>query len=284
MPLPEFRAGLNDVSILFISSQRNFHTTQRTDPIFPAVYPKNFTLAGHTVALWYNNNTRAGVLGCVDYKRICDFSGTTCWDNSNFTRASEPPPGQQASEAQNAYQLLVLSLGSSQAYGSIQYRGGSGLNAQSKAGQFTSLPLALEQWKVEAEALFQTSLVRMQITIFDIARGTYANEPGFSDGLLPAYRGICSMVKFKSVGWRNVSFWGFWGILALAFCLVVASRRSNEGVLYIEVFRQKGVRLVKWLANRLSFAIREVRAGWLSLARFLEAHRESWRQSSVVRL
>src|SRR5215469_6994385 len=72
-PWPEFRSGNKTVTIMFISTGGPYlHMSERDDPIFPAhtggvfhIYPE---ARGY---FWYNNSTRAGVLGCVDSYQIC---------------------------------------------------------------------------------------------------------------------------------------------------------------------------------------------------------------------
>ena len=84
---------------------------------------------------------------------------------------------------------------------------------------YNSLPLAAEQWKVEAQNLFATSLARIEISLSDHVRGSAAKEPGYVNVLKPEHAGMCGQLKFKGVGWTNVSVWGF--MVAMLGCLVV---------------------------------------------------------------
>ena len=70
-----------------------------------------------------------------------------------------------------------------------------------------SLPLAKEQWKVEARQLFETSLARIQIDARNIAQGTAASYPGLQK--LDADPAVCDdTFLFLSQGWQNVNVTG----------------------------------------------------------------------------
>jgi hypothetical protein len=107
-------------------------------------------------------------------------------------------------------------------------RGGSALDATSKVPSFStglpvSIPLAPDQWKVEARALFETSLARIQIDLRDHMRGAAANENGFANHIDSAFTDMCASYKFRAVGWRNVNAWAFRLLLLLVVCVYFLS-------------------------------------------------------------
>ena len=104
--------------------------------------------------------------------------------------------------------LLNMALDFATSCGSIQFRQAQALDAQSKIAHMQSLPLGSEQWEVEAECIFQTTLARMQSNVYDIVRGTAARYDGYDNVLPPNYRGICKLVKIPTLGWTNINFWG----------------------------------------------------------------------------
>jgi hypothetical protein len=193
------------------------------DPVFPA----------HTVldGKWRNSNFTGGVLACVDKTMICEPDGIKCtdlWDpDSEYMKDSPFRP---------AIKMLIFPLLPSRMDFSINYRLGNALDAQSKLVQKSSLPLAAEQWEVEVQQLFETSLARIQIEAWTIARGTgTADLPGLDilDNPDLPFREMCRLFKFRSVGWKNINVSG------VAFCvvgglLVIICSVKKEEQLWIE--------------------------------------------------
>jgi len=55
------------------------------------------------------------------------------------------------------------------------------------------------------------------------------------DDIPQTYRGMCKMVTFKSVGWRNVSVGGFLGLLVLAAAITLAGVKTENGELWLNL-------------------------------------------------
>ena len=220
---PELLAGIGSVTILTVAPQaRTYYSQRRTDPIFPAM---DRTSSGS----YTNNSTRGHALGCVDYVHICDARNVMCWDNSNVTHAVD---AVKSRTAKNALFLLLFGLERSNAYFSMVWNDDL-LNETTSAMLFYQDRLHEEQWKVEAEVLFQLSLARIRVEIFDLARGTYKDafvrkHSQIVNNLPKEFRGVCSMVKFHAEGYKNVNALGFWGINSLCVLVFVASRRRSS--------------------------------------------------------
>lgn len=197
----------------------------RRDPIFPAKKSVKIPLKDGMMSLWRNNSTRAGVLGCVDDLLICDATGRTCWDNSNYTSAL---PVITDPDTRGAFYLLKIALDDSSASKAILFRAASALNASRKLNSFYSMRLAEKQWEVESEIIFRTSLARMQVNVLDFARGTYAHYPEVQNRAVDEVSSACAMVKFQTTGYTNVSTAGFWGLNALCIVLFLSSRRYSN--------------------------------------------------------
>ena len=126
------------------------------------------------------------------------------------------------------------------------------------------------RWEAEVRHLFRTSLAQIQYSVLDTARGTEASlkvpdlPPGLakfsrltggenSPNIPPGFEGICSIVKFNSNGWRNVSVWGFVGLLFLAAGIALGSCRTVEGKLFLifgmETFYKVSQRLCSKMAS-----------------------------------
>jgi hypothetical protein len=205
------------------------YSERRHDPIFPAMTEVPLPPDYRGSKLYFNNSTRAGVLGCVEQYKICETEAGPCWNNSNTTALLAGMPDENVTDKQLAMILVLLALDYSSTCGSVQFRGAEALDAQSKVAHMQSLPLATEQWRVEAEKWFQTSLARMQLNVFDIARGTAASFDGYEDTLFEQYRGICDMVKIPTVGWTNVNFFVSIGtIFAVGILWFIGWKWENE--------------------------------------------------------
>lgn len=207
----------------------------RDDPIFPArdlVRSDNKT----TGLDYYNNSPVSAVLACVDDGEICDAQLIKC-EKAPGRRVVKPFDGHRdgATLTQDdlARALLLSSLTGS---GCIASSSASRtLDAQSHCNYlecYSGLPP--DQWIIEARHWFEASLALIQLNILTIVRGTENTGPDF-DGIPPAYRGICNLGKFRTVGWRNVSVVGFFGLLLLALAVTLASIRTQEGDLWITV-------------------------------------------------
>ena len=229
VPLPELSAGLDPVTLIFISSHSVFHRKRCNDSIFPAQQKAQFLPEYRGPNLYVNNSTRASVLGCTDGYQICRTKSGPCWKNENASKIFDDNYIVKSTEGQNVARLLLLALDYSSTCGSIQFRGAEALDAQKKIAHMQSLPLADQQWEVEAESLFRTSLARMQLNVFDVVRGSASNFQGYRDTLSAKDSGLCSMVKIKGSGVKNINVCGLLAIIfAVAFVWTI-SRRANSG-------------------------------------------------------
>jgi hypothetical protein len=226
------------VTLMFISTGgAHLHVFERDDPIFPAHNPFLAPIGRGTLStFWYNNSTRAGILGCADSYQICaDPRGSLCWDQTNSSQALYHFSGNI--QRQRAMYLVTAALEDYHLWSTINYRRGTALNATSQIQRFIGIRLAEEQWKVEVENIFAASLAGMQIRTFDYARGTYANHPNMIDRT-PSLLGdnttnvraavdVSKLFKFKNNAYREVSAVGFWGINVLCVALFFSTRRFS---------------------------------------------------------
>ncbi|KAE9367943.1 hypothetical protein N431DRAFT_445015 [Stipitochalara longipes BDJ] len=250
VPLPEFMAGYYPVTISFISSHAIFYPRFREDPVFPARQEARFPLKDGELTL---------------------TAESPCWDNGNVTSIFDGSDGGKATEEENIALLLLLALDYSTACGSTQFRGAEALDAQAKIAHMRSLPLAEKQWEVETEKMFQTSLARMQLNVFNVVRGTASNFDGYTDILPEKYRGICKLVKIPTIGWRNINFAGIVGVLFAVLSLWIVSRKVKDGAgnkrLIIVLFWENFLKdlcfvIEKGIGTVLCWIASGVRFGW----------------------
>jgi len=111
------------------------------------------------------------------------------------------------------------------------------------------------QWKVEARQIFEQLLARTQITARNIARGVPGEElPDPKDLMKPAWQGMCTRYKIRSVGWTNISVSRFLGEFFAGLLLWVVGITRENKELWIEqpVRRMAKSRLGKLCGSRLN--------------------------------
>ncbi|KAG4432857.1 hypothetical protein IFR05_011657 [Cadophora sp. M221] len=226
-------------TLMFVQSQNNYHTQPLKDPIFPAntlVTPP--PLPGKP--LYYNADPFATVLACVDRASICAPSGDFCWSGNLDIPPKALNPTSHIEKM--GYYMLDISLRRSSVCNSISMRGGNALRATSKMQSNVTLPVSLPlsstQWKVEAKALFETSLARIQIELRDYVRGRGASECNFANRIDDGFLDMCSAYRFRTVGWKNLNATGFWMVLGLVLVVYLLSiewvREDGEDKLIAE--------------------------------------------------
>ena len=85
---------------------------------------------------------------------------------------------------------------------------------------------------------------------------------------IPAdYRDMCSLVKFQSTGWRNVSVWGLFGILGAVVAISLGSVRTEDGRFWLIIAAHKLwqwiVLLGRWLLEVSSLLFAVMLACWI---------------------
>ena len=231
----------------------------REDPLFPA-RSKNI---GDTYS---NNSTLPSVIGCIDATIICRLAAGYCRLLSPEGR-DHPYVALTAlkwltsrnksitiRQADMAHMLLTAAVDDS-LFMTAMYTAGLVISSLCRNNFCYGLPT--DQWKVEVRRWFETSLALIQGNVLDVVRGTgrYALNDSKEEyhGIPPEWRGLYQMGKFKSVGWRNVSTWGFLGLLTLAGAITLASVRNGDdgdlcfviGVNFLFEYVRRGVAALK---------------------------------------
>ena len=197
-PIPELQppAG-STTTILFILPQKIYYTAPSDDPIFPAAQLRY--LPNWETPYWLYNGGHATVLACVDRTSWRDPYQGGDWRSLTVSPAPIKDP-----HTRGGFWLLMNSLFNTNIYSTLSRRLASALDAQQRITGFSSLPLAQQQWKVEATQLFETSLTRIQLDAKNIARGVLADYPGYRK--MPTKANICeNTYLFMSDGWVNVN-------------------------------------------------------------------------------
>jgi len=174
-----------------------------------------------------------------------------------ITRVPSPLPAN--SQTRGGMWFLQAALIGSHTFGAFSNLLASALNAQSRVAGFESLPLAREQWKVEAEQLFAISLARIQVNARNIARGVAKAYPGYQKQVRE--NEFCNQTyMFNSEGWTNVN-WAGWVGISVVCCvvIVVAIPAGDDEKLFWEVLYDLAIKLWHVCTPIFWAAIRTVR-------------------------
>ena len=170
----------------------------------------------------------SSTIACFDNNFVCDSNQENC---RYFTAPGLYRYPWKDRNTEITEEDLSLALLSRALAGSSTCSGAYNLPLEVES-HYTQEYRADDLWKVEARHWFERSLASMQQAVFDTVRGRYQGFPKPKE-IPPNYQGLCQMVKFTSVGWRNVSFWGLFGLLSLAAGVSLASVQTKEEELWL---------------------------------------------------
>ncbi|KIW23064.1 uncharacterized protein PV07_11296 [Cladophialophora immunda] len=196
------------MTILFISSCHIIYRGHSDDPIFPATLPHP-----ENSGRYRNGDVRARPLVCIDWNEVC------LRDDLCHTVEDEYPPKENPGYTV-AYEFTRSALREATVYRSIKARLGNALIANERLADYESFRLPRDQWVEESEALFQTSLARIQWDAFDVAVGAGHDAEYYTD-ITPRWarnEKMCGMYKVQlPQGYANINFWpNFWICFSIA--------------------------------------------------------------------
>jgi len=136
----------------------------------------------------------------------------------------------------------ILALLFSDIRSAVGMRLGRALEANGHVGYRTVGDLSPNQWRIEAEKMFRTSLARAQTALIDFARGAYSEYQGEKGNFINFFHNmsdqempVCSMVKVYADGKKSISLGML--LLVLFLCIVVAVLSINpDGKLVVVYF------------------------------------------------
>lgn len=207
------------ITIMFINSCRIFYKEDSNDRIFQADEPWYLD-----PELWYNHDSRARPLVCIDWIEVCKHDGRSC-----------SPPYQEAIDEDKGYIFTRYALNKSTVFDAVEFQGASALDAQSKIIGDTSLPLSKSppQWVKESWNLFNASLARVQYDALDIANGTDRDRENLYVPKMPAWvqSQMCHLFTFQAPkGYNNLGVWPTLGILVLLCTIVLLGWETNNAL------------------------------------------------------
>jgi hypothetical protein len=236
-------------TIINVISQKIFYEAPSDDPIFPVHTP-----ATGFPGYYWNLAGPGTIMACMDHIQWRDPSAPS---SDPWLPIDQKPPGftpPTDPTTRGALEFMLSALNRSHTFGAFSTRTNAALDAQARIAGFASMPLAPNQWKVEVEKLFATSLARIQMEARNIARGVGARYPGSvkanqsADFCLPLY------MFNAGGGFVNISYVVIVIVFAISMLLVFCALPVDEERLFYEVLE----RWLLWLINRLRDVWRSV--------------------------
>lgn len=250
------------LTIMFINSCRIFYEEASEDPIFPADRRRPNT------DLWTNNDSRARPLACIDWIETCPYQGK-CGPPYAGDGDQRDERGQKLSK----FDVFTrYAMNKSTTFHAIEYQGATGLDAQYKIKDDTSLPLSNghPQWIIESWSLFNTSLARIQYDAFDIANGTSHDSAPLYVPKMPArfQDEMCGIFTFQiPKGYNNFRIWQYI-LLGIALPLVVVGLTTPTSVKFSDEKMESGyfegmtLLFAEWLGYKIGVLFKGI---WRSM-------------------
>lgn len=201
------------------------------DPVFQTTYPTTIPLPTGSFTVYYPDY-HVSVIGCTEQYQICKDA-----------HYCTPPGGQEAlpNEIENlnlnlvqyvTAQRFIYMIGWANTYSSVNGIGPEALRLWNEVYNFISPPVPANQWELEVEGWFQTTLAKWQTFMVEYAFSTttqlgpsgHIGFPVTNATLDPIWHGQCRSQRISNLGgYQNVSAIGFAMIWAVGGFIVVLS-------------------------------------------------------------
>ncbi|CZR69594.1 uncharacterized protein PAC_19494 [Phialocephala subalpina] len=180
------------------------------------------------------------VLACTEQHQFCNpsptFNGSQrCTplqsiDQYELNGLIESQPGAPPSILDNQFQRAIAKIIRTAAYGSSWYftitNLESSLLANDLAAQKSSLPLAVNQWVLEAQNWFSIGVANLQRMVVDVATGPPGANARFTKGQADSDAGLkqyCGNQVIQREDFTNFSVLAIWLIFALGGMVIIIS-------------------------------------------------------------
>lgn len=163
---------------------------------------------------------------CTSYRGLIISESLKAFDYEVL--ALEPYDGGKHQDVKLLLTLVDLMMPSTTLTNSIQSRGAAALQATRYLADGFQFYLEPNQWRVELESWFRTSLARFQLEIFNtIERPQYIDEKravnAWDDANTLPLKTICGRIKFRSPNHTSISSLGLILILTFSGILMIWS-------------------------------------------------------------
>lgn len=200
--------GSSYLTVMFVSTCRIIYKGSSSNYIFHA----NQEYSRRPGTYW-NPDPRARPLACIDWNEVCTHNGEDC----------SPMDKEHEEYHDNEYEFTREALRKSKTFNSIQFRLGAAFVAQEGISDDLSRGLNDSQWIIEAQALFETSLARLQFDAPDIDQGIGSGKGSYvHDTPDWAQDKMCGMYKIQlPKGYTNINVSATQFIFGLAALLLI---------------------------------------------------------------
>jgi hypothetical protein len=262
-PIQEFNRTDADVALFFLAPNSVSYIYPNADPFFGAQEEYNFTYgADNTLVYEYLPNLLVTTLGCVDQFQICnpnrlDSDGEPLCTplGSSGALPNESEKIGLVTMQYSTVETIVISLRASNMFYSVSGRGASALKAQNTVFTLTQVgQLPDNQWRIELDGWFATSLASLQLYLYEKAVGPsdVVDNGGIVQRPKDAYgEALCKRQMIRNVsGYQNFSTLGVAIILILGSFLVVLGWIIDIVVSWIQklLFKRNFARL-SWISD-----------------------------------
>ncbi|KAF2093279.1 hypothetical protein NA57DRAFT_61791 [Rhizodiscina lignyota] len=232
-PIPPLKVLNADVGLFLLASNAVSYLTPVKDPWFSATTLDNLSDPG-SIKKVYKADSYISALACVDQYQICNPNSApmSCTILGSMKDMYETFPHITSNNYQNATALRILSSLSISSLSSIvQYMGQSWLYAQDRVSFLIVSDLPSNQWQIEVQGWFETSLAQVQALEFSypnqptqLAEGDIVHPNATLSGLDKAAEVLCSNQRARNIdAYQSFSALGLIIIIVLGLLIIILS-------------------------------------------------------------
>ncbi|KAK1818975.1 hypothetical protein LTR12_006663 [Friedmanniomyces endolithicus] len=251
-PIPELNRTDADVTLLILAQNSIDYGVPCDDPWFSAHQVRN-----DTSQTWYVGDDYFNILACADQHQFCNpnvDSSKGCTSLADEATVFNEMFTIGFSDLQIAAAgRIAVPMPFSNMYYSVNGRGAAALRASETCFGNDQAALPNNQWQIEVDAWFATSLARLQQSMVDYAVGP-TNAPAGVDIIYPTSlpdKAMCRAVKIKATaGTQNFSLLGVLIILVVGTLLILVGLVIDKiGGLVQKCFRARPTGRLAWVLD-----------------------------------
>lgn len=221
LPVPELSRTNADISLFLLAPNSVRYDTRVDDPFFSAHLLGGSTISSGTNFTWYISDYFVNALACADQHQFCNPADNQCTELTSTTILEKQflRIGLNAVQKMTGRRLL-LDLGFTSTYLSVNGRGSSSLRAQETLYDLEQAPLPDNQWMIEVSSWFAVSMAKLQQSVVQYATG----PPHLATGSHlfrptdPINVAMCGSQKVRN-SFNTISF----SLLGVAIILIVGT-------------------------------------------------------------
>lgn len=186
-PIPQLRFPDGDTTAIFIAQNSVMYQKPVFDPVFSANGTYTYSGDADESAVWYQPDHYFSTLACVERMDLCNPRNGVCsapLGANNLTPLMNTSyfgfSGIQLATAQR----VVLAWTNSHIYDVVSGQSGEALAANSLLTHLWSPGLPDNQWQIEVNGWFETSLANMQHRIVEFPTNTWAPDSTSTDNYI----------------------------------------------------------------------------------------------------